>query len=166
MFRQVAGVREHYWVRQLRSLQPNGLNIYLPKRRGENRRTPRPMRFDARVEETNQPDIDENGRRVRPLCDKCIYVDVDHYTRVHTHEGPNCNIRRRLEYWLEVSRSNPEQLADKIRQSGKNLRLRILNWMDANMNAEQVDDHVQSVQTSIRSLLERYRRRPGNLKGI
>jgi len=165
MFRQVAGVREHYWVRQLRSLQPNGLNIYLPKRRGENRRTPRPMRFDARVEETNQPDVDGNDRRERPLCDKCVYVDVDHYTRVHTHEGPNCNIRRRLEYWLEVSRSNPEQLADKIRQSGKNLRLRILNWMDANMNAEQVDDHVQSVQTLIRSLLERYRRRPGNLKG-
>ena len=36
--------------------------------------------------------------------------------------------------------------------------------MDANMNAEQVDDHVKSVQTSIRSLLERYRRRPGNLR--
>ena len=34
------------------------------------------------------------------------------------------------------------------------------------MNAEQVDDHVQSVHTSIRSLLERYRRRPGNLRRI
>jgi len=87
MFRQVAGVREHYWVHQLRSLQPNGLNIYLPKRRGENRRTPRPMRFDAKVEDTNQPDVNGNNRGVRPLWDKCVYVDVDHHTSVHAHEG-------------------------------------------------------------------------------
>ena len=138
MFRQVAGVRKHYWVRQLRSLQPNGLNINLPKRRRENRRPPLLMRFDVRVVETSQPDVHGNSRRVRPLCDKCVYVDVDHHTRVHTQEGPNCNIRRRL----EVSRSNPEQLAKIIRQLRKNLRLRILNWMDANMNAEQVDDNV------------------------
>ena len=165
MFRQVAGVREHYWVRQLRSLQPNGLSICLPKRRGENRRTPRPMRFDARVEETNQPDVHGNKRRGKVLYDRCIYVDVDHHTRGHAHESTSCNIRRRFLYWLKLSRSNPEQLAENIHQS-KHLRLRILNVIDANMNAEQVDDHVQSVQTSIRSLLERYRRRPGNLKGI
>ena len=146
MFRQVAGVREHYWVRQLRSLQPNGLSICLPKRRGENRRPSRPMRFDARVEETNQPDVHGNKRRGKVLYDRCIYVDVDHHTRSHAHESTSCNTRRRFEYWLKLSRSNPEQLAENIHQS-KHLRLRILNVIDANMNAEQVYDHVQSVQT-------------------
>ena len=87
MFRQVAGVREHY-------LQPTGLSICLPKRRGENRRPSRPMRFDARVEETSQPDVNGINRRGKALYNSCIYVDVDHHTRVHTHEGTSCNIRR------------------------------------------------------------------------
>jgi len=52
------------------------------------------MRFDARVEETSQPDVNGINRRGKALYNSCIYVDVDHHTRVHTHEGTSCNIRR------------------------------------------------------------------------
>lgn len=128
-FRQFASLRENYWIHQLKTLQPRGLNLCLPSMTKPNRRF---------------PDAQPESNFIRLHNDE-LHID-------HTSHGPTQHIRTNVSRLIRVYRTTPEILNTELKKLSKRFRLQILHWSYSHIPTALVNEALTAIQSNIREL--------------
>ena len=148
-FRRIATIREEYWIRQLRTVRPCGLNMLHPISQHRSRRQRRPRRWDQHVANTR------------------VLLEVDNYTErlldhisfskdrvvVSVDKGPALNSRRNLQALLSL-RNNDELFArvQTMRSGHITGLLHLLSqlpvaWLQ-NLHIQRIEETLRSISTN------------------
>jgi hypothetical protein len=119
-FRRYALLREHFWIQQLRSMQPQGFNTIQPlKLRDNSRRSKRASRWSTR------------NYSIHPtICTDCITFSKEDNTikvDIHTHEGPMYKARKTLQEWIKIE--DDRTLKTTIKSTNINHRLHVRRYI-------------------------------------
>jgi len=118
-FREVASVRELYWINLLKTMNPTGFNVKNPVRKAKNRRNRRPNRWENR----------NFNEHLSVPCNECIQI-TDDTIEVHNHPGPHAHTRSTLSRYINILKNqNQQQLLQYIKQKSLSHNIAIRNFI-------------------------------------
>jgi len=146
-FRRAATIRERFWVQRLQTLQPRGLNVYVPMGRSHTRRLWRPKRFTHHHSTTI-------GLHENQAID---FTDVNAY-QINLNLGPEQSLRKTTQKWLNMTTSHSLQdLTKDISKHSLRHRSGVLRWLSENVPNDKVNNQIFLVETIIRELHSTFR---------